>query len=117
MNTMFSRYGIPGNVVSDNGPQFSSREFRKFAVEWSFDHVKYSLRYPQSNRKTLNAVRTCQMLMKKAAEGQNDFYIVLIDWRNTPNAVGGLSPVQSPYGGRIRPLMPTRETSYHDEIL
>ena len=32
---MFSRYGIPDQLVSDNGPQFSSVEFTKFAKEFS----------------------------------------------------------------------------------
>ena len=32
----FARYGIPRQLVSDNGPQFSSREFEKFAHLWKF---------------------------------------------------------------------------------
>ena len=34
----FSRHGIPEIVISDNGPQFSSAEFAKFAKEWNFKH-------------------------------------------------------------------------------
>ena len=47
MNSAFARHGIPDVVVSDNGPQFSSQEFRKFAKEWAFTHVTSSPRYPQ----------------------------------------------------------------------
>ena len=48
---VFSRYGIPDKLVSDNGPQFSSAEFTKFAKDWGFQHLTSSPRYPQSNRK------------------------------------------------------------------
>jgi len=31
LKVMFSQYGIPDVVISDNGPQFSSKEFAIFA--------------------------------------------------------------------------------------
>ena len=40
---------IPEVVRSDNGPQFDSAEFAKFAKEWKFEHVTSSPRYAQSN--------------------------------------------------------------------
>ena len=43
---MFSRYGVPDQVMSDNGPQFSSAEFRSFATEWGFECITASPRYP-----------------------------------------------------------------------
>ena len=49
--TMFSRYGVPDQVMSDNGPQFSSVEFRSFARNWGFEHITVSPCYLQSNRK------------------------------------------------------------------
>ena len=46
---IFSRFGIPEKVLSDNGPQYTSHEFDTFAKQWDFDHVTSSPRYPLSN--------------------------------------------------------------------
>ena len=46
---IFSRYGIPREVVSDNGLQFTSYEYKKFSQEWDFKHITSSPRYPRSN--------------------------------------------------------------------
>ena len=46
---MFARHGIPEQVISDNGPQFSSECFCLFAREYDFSHTTSSPRYPQSN--------------------------------------------------------------------
>ena len=38
-----ARHGIPERVVSDNGPQYSSDEFRRFAMTYEFEHVTSSV--------------------------------------------------------------------------
>ena len=35
----FARHGVPDEVVTDNGPQFTSALFDKFAEEWMFQHT------------------------------------------------------------------------------
>ena len=61
-----ARHGIPDKIVSDNGPQFSSQEFRMFNDCYEFDHITSFPTYPQSNSKAENAVKTVQRIMLKA---------------------------------------------------
>ena len=56
--SLFSRFGIPEVVRSDNGPQFSSLDFAKFADLYGFQHLTSSPRYPQSNRLAERTIQT-----------------------------------------------------------
>jgi len=47
-------------------------------------HTTSSPRYPASNGRAENAVKTAKRLILKASESQCDPYMALLDWRNTP---------------------------------
>nr|XP_022298450.1 uncharacterized protein K02A2.6-like [Crassostrea virginica] len=47
--SVFARHGITSELFTDNGPQFSSYAFKKFAIEWDCVHTTSSPRYLQSN--------------------------------------------------------------------
>ena len=64
LNSIFARHGIPDQLLSDNGPQFSASSFTKFAEEYGFTHITTSPRYPQAN----GQVQTMNTLLKKAAD-------------------------------------------------
>lgn len=72
--SIFARHGIPQTVVSDNGPQFSSAVFQKFADEVHFNHVTSSPRYPQANGEAERAVQTIKGLLKRS----NNPYMALL---------------------------------------
>ena len=109
LKVMFSRYGVPDAVMSDNGPQFASAEFAEFAEKWGFEHVTSSPRYPQSNGKAENAVKTIKRLFTKCKDSGQSEYLALLDWRNTPSEGIGTSPTQRFLGRRCRTLLPITE--------
>ena len=39
LQIIFSRFGIPDTLVTDNGSQFSCAEFVAFAKSWGFQHI------------------------------------------------------------------------------
>jgi len=57
MKQHFAVHGIPSKLLTDNAPQFASREFKSFANEWSFEHVTSSPYFPQSNGFAENAIK------------------------------------------------------------
>ena len=117
LKVVFSRYGVPDQVISDNGPQFASSEFTTFAQQWGFEHVTSSPRYPQSNGKAENAVKTVKMLFTKCQDSGQSEYLALLDWRNTPSEGMETSPAQRFFGRRCRTLLPSTESLLHPATL
>ena len=102
-----ARHGIPDELMSDNGPPFTSAEFQKFVDSYSFEHNTSSPGYPQSNGKVENAVKRAKSLMQKASESRSDPFLALLDWRNTPSEMLDTSPAQRMFGRRTKTLLPT----------
>ncbi|XP_043204956.1 uncharacterized protein K02A2.6-like [Amphibalanus amphitrite] len=106
LTSQFARYGLPETLISDNGPPFSSDEFRLFTKELDIQHKTSSPRYPQSNGKAENSVKTVKNLMRKAMEdGKNPLWALLM-WRNTPSEGMSVSPAQKLFGRACRTFLP-----------
>jgi Integrase core domain len=65
MKRWFSVHGPPKELHSDNGPQYASSEFRKFASEWNFQHVTSSPHHPRSNGLAERYVQVAKNILKK----------------------------------------------------
>ena len=94
LKSIFARHGI-----TDNGPQYSSREFGEFAKDFEFRHITSSPYHPQGNGEAERAVGTIKNLLKKG----DDPYKSLLAYRSTPLQVGyspnGAGP---PYKGNLK---------------
>lgn len=102
----FARYGQPDRVISDNGPQFSSQQFRRFASGWEFEHITSSPRYPKANGKAESAVKIAKNLCKKALHEGKDAWTAILQWRNTPTAGMDSSPAQRLMSRRLKTALP-----------
>ena len=107
LKSHFSRNGIPNELVTDNGPQYDSDEFKTFAKEWNFDHLTSSPGHAKGNGKAESAVKIAKNLMRKAKDSGKDPYIALLDYRNTPTQGLNTSPAQRLFNRRTRTLLPT----------
>ena len=81
---MFARHGIPEQLITGNGPQFSSTSFSKFAEDYGFTHILTLPRYPQANGAVERAVQT-------VLKNTSDPYKALMAYCATP-LESGLSP-------------------------
>ena len=96
----FARYGVPDRVITDNGPQFCSQDYEKFASKWKFEHVTSSPYHSQSNGKAEAAVKIAKNLLTKAKQDHRDPQLAILDWRNTPTESSNASPVQKLHSRR-----------------
>lgn len=105
LKQLFSRYGIPEIVRSDNGPQFQS-EFKNFASKYDFKHITSSPYFAQSNGCIEAAVKIAKNLLKKNKE----IDLALLSYRSTPLECG-YSPAELLMGRKVRtnlPMLPTQ---------
>ena len=92
--SIFAKFGIPELVLSDNGPQFSSREFLKFSPRLLF-HSYYQYIILKEMVKQRNT-------LKKST----DPYIALLNYRTTP-LLHGYSPAELMMSRKLRNCVPT----------
>ena len=108
LKAIFSRYGIPVTLMSDNGPQFACKEMEEFATEYGFEHITSSPHYPQSNGLVERAVRTVKDLLEHAT----DPYMALLAYRATPLPWCHLSPAELLMGRKLRTDVPQVESHF-----
>lgn len=106
LKQLLGEHGVPQKLISDNGPQYNSMEFRKFANDWGFMHVTSSPHYPQSNGFAERMVQTVKKTMLKAKQGGNDLEMALLCLRTTPIDNNLPSPAQLLYGRQIQSNLP-----------
>eukprot|EP00731_Ephydatia_muelleri_P026864 Em0018g964a len=102
IKAIFSRHGIPETLVSDNGPQYSSELFVKFAAEYNFVHVTSSPHYPRSNGHAERSVQTVKNILRKSS----DPLLAMLIYRSTPLPWCKLSPAELLMGRKLRTNLP-----------
>ena len=103
LRQLFSRFGIPDSLVSDNGTPFTSKEFEDFCKSNGIRHVRVAPYHPASNGLAERAVRIFKEGLKKQKTGtlQDRLSKILFRYRITPHTTTGMAPSEMLMGRKL----------------
>lgn len=106
LHQIFVTHGIPEQLVSDNGPQFTSSEFAEFCKANGVKHIRVSPYHPASNGVAERMVQTFKQSMKKTAKDgaslQQRLSNFLLTYRTTSQATTNVAPCELLMGRALR---------------
>ena len=92
--SIFSEYGWPDTLVSDNGTGYTAEAFSNLMKEYAVNHITSSPHYPQSNGLAEKFVQIVKNPFHKAKDEGADIDKYLMIYCNTPLANTSKSPMQ-----------------------
>ena len=120
LRSLFARYGLPKQLVSDNGPQFTSQEFEECMRVNGIRHIKSAPYHPASNGE---AERFVQTFKRSLQAGRKENGTVpqklaqfLLSYRSTPNATTGVTPAELFLKRKIRTRLDLLKPSVEDYV-
>lgn len=93
MQNVFSRFGYPLELISDNMP-FSSFKCQSYFKSKDITLITSTPRYPKSNGMAEKYVQISKMILKKYFEDNLDYREGIMQYNNTPLVGLNLSPSQ-----------------------
>ncbi|CAH8818944.1 unnamed protein product [Schistosoma curassoni] len=108
LSELFSCFGVPETLVTDNGSQFTAESFKHFCNVNGIVHIRSPPYHPQSNGQVERFVDTFKRALLKG-EGEGTSQVItkfLTAYRTTPNPIvpDGKSPAEAMFGRSIRTI-------------
>ena len=96
LRRLFAAYGLPQQLVSHNGPQFTSAEFAVFLRKNGVKHIYSSPYHPSTNGLAERFVRTLKEAMKnrEIKDPHQRLMDFLLSYRTTPHSTTNSSPCE-----------------------
>ena len=100
LREVFAYFGLPNQIVSDNGPAFIAEEFQQFMRINGVQHIRSAPYHPQTNGEAERFVQTFKRAMKADDRHVTDEELdrrlqqFLLKYRVTPHATTGRTPAE-----------------------
>ncbi len=106
LSDLFWHHGLPDNIISDNGPQFTSHEFESFLSSHGIRHNRTAVYNPPANGacERFNKVlkEGLSVACAEAAQFLPALKRILANYRSLPHTTTGESPAKLWYGREMR---------------
>lgn len=106
LKDIFSTYGIPRNIISDQGSAFTSKEFSNFCTRNNIHHIRNAVATPRANGQVERLNRSIlNSLMATNLEEElwdEDIRKVQFALNNVPNKTTGKTPSELMFGYKPR---------------
>ncbi|XP_062389467.1 uncharacterized protein K02A2.6 [Sardina pilchardus] len=120
LRSIFSRFGLPQQLVSDNGPQLISEEFKTFMEENGIQHIRTAPYHPATNGLAERFVQTLKQALKSSPNTQSlnrRLSAFLLSYRNTPHATTKVSPASALLNRQLRTRLDLLRPKQANEIV
>ncbi|XP_015277400.1 PREDICTED: uncharacterized protein K02A2.6-like [Gekko japonicus] len=114
LRRLFATHGLPDTLVSNNGPQFVSEEFKTFLSDNGIRQITAAPFHPASNGQAERMVRTAKEALGRLTEGDWSVRLgsFLLRQHTTPCSTTGRSPAELLMGRRLT----TRLNRLHPDL-
>ncbi|UYV62905.1 K02A2.6-like [Cordylochernes scorpioides] len=107
LRRLFSSYGLPEEIVSDNGPQFTGSDMKTFLKNNGIKQTLIPAYHPQSNGLAERAVKMIKMALDKNKRKPGDtiqdtLSKILLAYRSTPHETTKKAPSELFIGRSLR---------------
>ena len=104
LKRLFSTFGIPDKIVSDNGSVFTSGEFETFLKNNGIVHIRISPYHPSSNGLAERAVQIFKKAIERQREGTIETKLsrFLFSYRGQLHNLTTISPAEMLFGRKLK---------------
>lgn len=105
---VFSEFGIPTQLKTDNGPPFNSSVFAEYLKHMGVHHRKITPLWPRANGETERFMRTVKKVVRgKPNNWKQEMHKMLLAYRATPHTSTGIAPATVLFGRDIGTKLPS----------
>ena len=107
LRSYFGVFGVPEEISTDGGPEFTASATETFLKTWGVNHRMSFAYFPKSNGRAEVTVKSAKRMLRAKFSPEGDlnsdsFLRALLQLRTTPDPDCGLSPAEVVFGRPLR---------------